>query len=66
MMSFRKMSAYIAQDFVMLNFLTTEETLRVSVDLKMPRSTTLAEKQKTVSCISAFQENPINRYIIYR
>lgn len=49
MMSFRKMSAYIAQDFVMLNFLTTEETIRVSVDLKMPRSTTRAEKQKTVS-----------------
>ncbi|EDV32171.1 uncharacterized protein Dana_GF15690, isoform B [Drosophila ananassae] len=51
MMSFRKMSAYIAQDFVMLNFLTTEETIRVSVDLKMPRSTTRAEKQKTIDDI---------------
>ncbi|KAH8337587.1 hypothetical protein KR074_011607 [Drosophila pseudoananassae] len=50
-MSFRKMSAYISQDFVMLNFLTTEETLRVSVNLKMPKDTALAEKQKTANDI---------------
>ncbi|KAH8413444.1 hypothetical protein KR009_011336 [Drosophila setifemur] len=51
MMSFRKMSAYIAQDFVMLNLLTAEETLRVSVDLKMPSSTAAEEKQKIIDDI---------------
>ncbi|XP_017117022.2 ABC transporter G family member 2 [Drosophila elegans] len=51
MLSFRKMSAYIAQDFVMLNLLTVEETLRVSVDLKMPSSTNPQEKQKTIDDI---------------
>lgn len=44
------MSAYIAQNFVMLNLLTVEETLRVSTDLKMPSSTAAQEKQKIV-CI---------------
>jgi len=48
MLSFRKMSAYIAQDFVMLNLLSVEETLRVSADLKMPSSTVATEKQKIV------------------
>jgi len=42
------MSAYIAQDFVMLNLLSVEETLRVSADLKMPSSTVATEKQKIV------------------
>ncbi|KAH8267514.1 hypothetical protein KR018_011527 [Drosophila ironensis] len=51
MMHFRKMSAYIAQDFVMLNLLTTEETLRVSVNLKKPTSTPQAEKQKIIDDI---------------
>ncbi|XP_039501759.1 ATP-binding cassette sub-family G member 1 isoform X1 [Drosophila santomea] len=50
-MSFRKMSAYIAQNFVMLNLLTVEETLRVSADLKMPSSTVPQEKQKNVDDI---------------
>ncbi|XP_017075897.2 ABC transporter G family member 41 [Drosophila eugracilis] len=51
MMTFRKMSAYIAQDFVMLNLLSVEETLRVSVDLKMPSSTVPQEKQKIIDDI---------------
>lgn len=50
-MSFRKMSAYIAQNFVMLNLLTVEETLRVSTDLKMPSSTAAQEKQKIIDDI---------------
>ncbi|KQS70034.1 uncharacterized protein Dere_GG24450, isoform B [Drosophila erecta] len=50
-MSFRKMSAYISQNFVMLNLLTVEETLRVSADLKMPGSTVSQEKQKIIDDI---------------
>ncbi|XP_033153719.1 ABC transporter G family member 2 [Drosophila mauritiana] len=50
-MSFRKMSAYIAQNFVMLNLLTVEETLRVSANLKMPSSTAAQEKQKIIDDI---------------
>ncbi|KAH8368889.1 hypothetical protein KR200_000371 [Drosophila serrata] len=48
MSTFRKMSAYIAQDFVMLNLLTVEETLRISVNLKMPSSTPSQEKQRII------------------
>ncbi|XP_041451867.1 ATP-binding cassette sub-family G member 4 isoform X2 [Drosophila obscura] len=51
LMAFRKMSAYIAQDFVMLNLLTVEETLWVSVDLKTPSATAAQEKQKIIDDI---------------
>ncbi|EDW77382.2 uncharacterized protein Dwil_GK18117, isoform C [Drosophila willistoni] len=48
-MAYRKMSSYIPQNYVMLNLLTVEETLRVSADLKLPRSTTTEEKQKIIN-----------------
>ncbi|KAH8248795.1 hypothetical protein KR032_003238 [Drosophila birchii] len=48
MSTFRKMSAYIAQDFVMLNLLTVEETLRISVNLKMPSTTPAQEKSRII------------------
>ncbi|XP_017032891.1 ATP-binding cassette subfamily G member 4 isoform X1 [Drosophila kikkawai] len=48
MSTFRKMSAYIAQDFVMLNLLTVEETLRISVNLKMLSSTPSQEKRRII------------------
>ncbi|XP_002133095.2 ATP-binding cassette sub-family G member 4 isoform X1 [Drosophila pseudoobscura] len=51
LMAFRKMSAYIAQDFVMLNLLTVEETLWVSVDLKTPSAKSAQEKQKIIDDI---------------
>ncbi|BFF94885.1 ATP-binding cassette sub-family G member 4 [Drosophila madeirensis] len=51
LMAFRKMSAYIPQDFVMLNLLTVEETLWVSVDLKTPSATAAQEKQKIIDDI---------------
>jgi len=44
------------QDFVMLNLLSVEETLRVSADLKMPSSTVAQEKQKIVGVINTIQE----------
>ncbi|KAH8419500.1 hypothetical protein KR222_011626 [Zaprionus bogoriensis] len=51
LLSFRKMSSYIAQNFMMLSLLTVEETLRVSADLKLPTSTSKQLKQEILNDI---------------
>lgn len=48
---FRKMSAYIPQKFAMLDLLTVQETLKVSVDLKLPKIQKTLEKEKIVSTL---------------
>ncbi|XP_060652214.1 ATP-binding cassette sub-family G member 4 isoform X2 [Drosophila nasuta] len=44
--SFRKMSSYIAQNFITPSLLTVMETLQVSVDLKLPSATSKQQKQQ--------------------
>uniref|UniRef100_A0A1B0B920 ABC transporter domain-containing protein n=1 Tax=Glossina palpalis gambiensis TaxID=67801 RepID=A0A1B0B920_9MUSC len=48
---FRKMSAYIPQKFAMLDLLTVQETLKVSVDLKLPKIKKTLEKAKIIDAI---------------
>ncbi|XP_064540501.1 ATP-binding cassette subfamily G member 4 isoform X1 [Drosophila montana] len=51
LLAFRKMSSYIAQNFVMLSLLTVQETLRVSADLKLPTGTSTLQKQQILDDI---------------
>ncbi|KAH8262920.1 hypothetical protein KR044_002016 [Drosophila immigrans] len=46
--SFRKMSSYIAQNFITPSLLTVQETLQVSADLRLPSSTSRQQKQQTL------------------
>uniref|UniRef100_A0A1A9WZY6 ABC transporter domain-containing protein n=1 Tax=Glossina brevipalpis TaxID=37001 RepID=A0A1A9WZY6_9MUSC len=48
---FRKMSSYIPQKFAMLDLLTVQETLKVSVDLKLPNIKKILEKEKIINAI---------------
>ncbi|KAL7741273.1 hypothetical protein ACLKA6_015155 [Drosophila palustris] len=49
--SFRMMSSYIAQNFLTHCLLTVQETLQVSVDLKLPTSTSKQQKQDILNGI---------------
>ncbi|XP_054741597.1 ATP-binding cassette sub-family G member 1 [Anastrepha obliqua] len=50
-LTFRKSSCYIPQDFALLDLLTVQETMNDSADLKLPAQTISAEKRKIVDDI---------------
>ena len=43
------MSSYIPQDFAMLDLLTVQETLKISIELKLSAQTKQQEKDKIAS-----------------